>query len=266
MSEEKTYVFGNDANSMLPALMNGNCGFGGGWWVIILLALLWGRNGYNNGDYSQILASMNGNQGRDLLAQGIAGNGSAIQQLATQFNCDKNAMAQALASLSTGIQTVGNSVGMSGAQVVNAIQQGNMQLASQISQCCCDNKLLVTQAGYENRIAISDQTGILGSKIDGQTALINDRFCQLEMREMQNKIDALREANSSLRGQIDNANQTAQITSYVNSVVSPVAADVAALKAAAPPTVAVPYPQLSAVPTAYLYGGYGPYGTGSIWS
>lgn len=266
MSEEsKTYVFGNDSNSLLPALMN-NGGFGGNgaWWIVILLALLWGRGGYGQGDVAPILGALNGDTGRDLLAQAIQGNGNAISQLASTFNTTAQNMATAIGTLSTGIQQVGCQVGMSGAQVISAIQQGNMGLQQQLAQCCCDNKLLATQQGYENRIAIGDQTAILGSKIDGQTALLNDRFCQLEMREMQNKIDTLREVNSNLRGQIDNANQTAQITSYVNSVVSPVAADVAALKAAAPPTVSVPYPQLSAVPTSYLYG-LSPYG-GSIWS
>jgi hypothetical protein len=34
---------------------------------------------------------------------------------------------------------------------------------------------------------------IIGSKIDAQTQIINDKFCQLEMREMQNKIEALRD-------------------------------------------------------------------------
>ena len=83
---------------------------------------------------------------------------------------------------------------------------------------------------------------------------------------MQSKIDALREERSTLLNQISNANQTAAITSYVNQVVSPIASDVAALKAAAPPTVAVPYPQLSAVPTSYLYGCGASYFNGSIWS
>ena len=73
MAEEtKTYVFGNDSNSLLPALMNGN-GFGNGnaWWVIILLALLWGRGGYGQNDVAPILGALNGDTGRDLLAQGI---------------------------------------------------------------------------------------------------------------------------------------------------------------------------------------------------
>lgn len=268
MAEEaKTYVFGNDSNSLLPALMN-NGGFGGGnaWWVVILLALLWGRNGFGGGDAAPILGALNGDTGRELLAQGIQGNASAISQLASTFNTTAQNMAGALNTLNTGILSVGNQVGMSGAQVISAIQSGNMSLQQQLAQCCCDNKLLATQQGYENRIAIGDQTAILGSKIDQQTTLINEKFSQLELREMQNRIEALREANTNLRGTIDNANQTAAIQNYVAGLVGPVASDVAALKAAAPPTVAVPYPQLSAVPTSYLYG-YGPYaGTGSIWS
>nr|UVN04417.1 MAG: hypothetical protein [Bacteriophage sp.]DAJ70922.1 MAG TPA: GTPase-activating protein [Caudoviricetes sp.]DAQ45799.1 MAG TPA: GTPase-activating protein [Caudoviricetes sp.] len=39
---------------------------------------------------------------------------------------------------------------------------------------------------------------IVGSKIDAQTQIINDKFCQLEMREMQNKIDSLRQENNQL--------------------------------------------------------------------
>ena len=175
-------------------------------------------------------------------------------------------MAQALSTLSQGICQLGNQVGMSGAQVVSAIQSGNASLQQQLAQCCCDNKLLATQQGYENRLALNDQTTLLSSKIDFQTGVITDKFCDLEKREMQSKIDALREERSTLLNQISNANQTAAITSYVNQVVSPIASDVAALKAAAPPTVAVPYPQLSAVPTSYLYGCGASYFNGSIWS
>lgn len=266
--EEKTYVFGNDQNALLAGLMNNN-GFGGGcgaWWVIILMALIWGRNGFGgNGDYGQVLQTLNGDTGRELLAQGIQGNQAAISQLASTLNCDVNAMTSALATLNNGINTVGNQVGMSGMQVINSIQSGNMTLANQISQCCCDNKLLVTNQGFENRIAISDQTNTLGTKIDNQTSLINEHFSQLELRALQDKIEMLREANTNLRGQIDNANQTAAIQGYINNIITPVANDVAALKAAAPPTVAVPYPQLTAVPNSVLYG-YGPYGNGSIWS
>jgi hypothetical protein len=45
----------------------------------------------------------------------------------------------------------------------------------------------------------------LGAKIDYQTNVINDKFCQLELRELQNKVDALREEKSTLKAQISNA-------------------------------------------------------------
>ena len=40
---------------------------------------------------------------------------------------------------------------------------------------------------------------IPGAKIDAQTQIINDKFCQLEMREMQNKIDTLRDEKNALQ-------------------------------------------------------------------
>jgi len=102
--------------------------------------------------------------------------------------------------------------------------------------------LLTTTQGYENRIALSEQTNFLGAKIDYQTQVITDKFCDLEKRELQNKIDALREERSTLLGRISNAEQTAAIQGYIASVVTPLASDVAAIKAAQPPVVTVPYP------------------------
>ena len=277
MSEEtKTYVFGNsDQTSPLLAAMN-NGGFGGNnaWWVIVLLAALWGGNGFgrNNNDCSQLYSTLTNGQNSNLIMDAINGNNSAISQLAQTIGVSTSELQSAICNINQSICQVGNQVGMSGAQIINAIQSGNMNLQQQIAQCCCDNKLLSVQQGYENRLAINDQTTLLSSKIDYQTNVISDKFCDLEKRELQSKISALQEMNSTLKGQIDNANQTAAITAYINQVVSPVAADVAALKAAAPPTVAVPYPQLSAVPTQSLcgfyngfYNGFGPY-NGSIWS
>ena len=170
----------------------------------------------------------------------------------------------AIHQVQTNIQSVGNQVGMSSQAVINAIQSGNTALASQLSQCCCDNKLLITTQGYENRIANGENTALLGSKIDAQTVAMNNQFCALKEREMQSRIDALLEKNSTLEATISNANQTAQIQSYIASVVTPLAQDVAAIKASQPNTVSVPYPQLTAIPTASLYG-YG-INTGSIWS
>lgn len=284
--ESKTYVFGNGESSSLaalapllsnagmsPALMASmmNGGFGGGqgaWWIIIFIIALMGR-GWGNGQQGStdaILSTLNNDTGREMLLSAISGNSNALSQLSTTIGCDINALQTAINSVSFAVQSVGNQVGMSGQQIINSIQAGDSALASQLAQCCCDNRLLTTQQGYESRIATIEQTNTLGSKLDQQTTFLSDKFCDLEKREMQSKIDALQEERSTLLSQISNANQTAAIQSYVANVINPLITDVAAIKAAQPNTVTVQYPNLTAVPTSQLYGyGYYPYNTGSYW-
>lgn len=277
MTEEsaKTYVFDSARGSMDPstllALMNNGGGFGGGnWmWIIFLFFLYgWGGNGLfgGRGAAGGLGAEINGDYGRSLLLQAINGNGTAISQLASTLNCDVNAIQSAIHSVQQSVASVGTQVGMTGAQVTSAINAGNQALSSQLAQCCCDNKLLITTQGYENRIATAEQTAFLGAKIDNQTNIITDKFCDLEKRELQNKIDSLREQNSTLMGQISNANQTAAIQSYVSSLVTPIAQDVASLKACQPPTINVPYPNVAAVPTIpnTYCNVYGPFGFGGF--
>ena len=271
MTEEaKTYVFGNSDNSALMAAMANNGGFGGGggWWAWIILMALWGGNGFgrNGQDTQEILSTLNGDQGRQMLMSAIEGNSTAISQLASTLHCDVTAIQSALNAVQASICQVGNTVGMTGMQIVNAVQAGDANLASQISNCCCENRLLTTTQGYETRIALSEQTNFLGAKLDNQTNIIVDKFCDLEKRELQNKIDALREERSTLLGRISNAEQTAAIQGYIASVVTPLAADVAAIKCAQPPTVPVQFPTLQAVQTTPYcanfgtFGSFGPFG------
>lgn len=256
--ETKTYVFGDGSGSgnngmwgwlanlaqnrgvdpNVLAMMNNSGGWGNGmgnWIFFFFIILLFCGNGWNglgrNGQGTADLASLiNSDNGRDLVMQAITRNGNAIDQLASTFNCSTGQIQQAINGVMTQLQSLGNQVGMSGQAIINAIQSGNCSIERQLAQCCCDNRLLTTQQGYESRIAISEQTNVLGSKIDQQSVLINDKFCQLEQRELQNKIDALREERSNLLGQISQANQTAQIGQYIAQAVNPVNAAVAALQ------------------------------------
>ncbi len=299
MAEEKTYVFGDTTgnNGMLSLLgplmqqrgidpsvllaMRNNDGFGeGGWfiWVIFLFFLMgWGGNGFGN--RGGLANEINNDYGREMLLQAINGNGNAIGQLATTLNCDVNAIQTAINAVQSQIQSVGNQVGMSGQQIINAIQSGNCQIASQLASCCCDIRESITKQGYENQLATLNQTNVLGSKIDQQTTLINDKFCQLEMREMQNKIDALREDKSALINQLSQEHQTNAIQAYQAQTIAPVSAalvtlqrEVDSIKCKLPESVSVPYSPVVGIPTcvAAQYGlgyglGYGLYGNGNYW-
>ena len=299
MAEEKTYVFGDTTgnNGMLSLLgplmqqrgidpsvllaMRNNDGFGeGGWfiWVIFLFFLMgWGGNAFGN--RGGLANEINNDYGREMLLQAINGNGNAIGQLATTLNCDVNAIQTAINAVQSQIQSVGNQVGMSGQQIINAIQSGNCQIASQLASCCCDIRESITKQGYENQLATLNQTNVLGSKIDQQTTLINDKFCQLEMREMQNKIDALREDKSALINQLSQEHQTNAIQAYQAQTIAPVSAalvtlqrEVDSIKCKLPESVSVPYSPVVGIPTcvAAQYGlgyglGYGLYGNGNYW-
>ena len=300
MSDEKTYVFdsasgSNIISALAPmlqnrgidpsvlALMKDNDGFGnnGGWWMwIFFLAFMWGgfggRGGFGGyGDGTGFLASqLNNDYGRDVLLQAINGNANAITQLASTLNCDINAVQAGLNALGTQVQSVGNAVGLSGQQIINAIQSGNCDITSKLASCCCEVRQAITTQGYENRLATIDQTATLAGKLDAQTALIQDKFCALEMREMQNKIDALRDEKLALQ---TNISQRAQ-NEYIATSLYPIAtaltelrADFDCFKSHLPDTVSVPYSPFTAVPNcvAYQYG-FGPFGqfnpgNGSFW-
>ncbi len=200
---------------------------------------LLGRGGWGNGfgggneggcpSGAGLANLINNDNGRELLMSAIQGNGQAINNLATNLNCSVGQIQQAINGVSAKVAEVGCQVGMSSQQIINSIQAGNCQIANQMAQCCCDVKGAIQQQGYENRIATINQTddlksnantqfNILGAKIDAQTQIINDKFCQLEMREMQNKIDTLRAEKSALEL---SASQQAQTANIVNQLRTP---------------------------------------------
>ena len=164
--------------------------------------------------------------------QAITGNGQAINNLATNLNCSVGQIQQAINGVSSKVAEVGCQVGMSSQQIINSIQAGNCQIASQMASCCCDIKTAIQQQGYENQLATLNQTttltnqsnnqfNILGAKIDAQTQIINDKFCQLEMREMQNKIDTLRGEKAALESAALTQAQTANIINQLKPCPSP---------------------------------------------
>lgn len=285
---EKTFIYTPDGmgygnNSFDPnlfAALNNGGGFGGNgfnnpFWALILLAFL--RNGFgfggdgNGGCNTGFVASQ--------LNQAIAGNANAISNLATSLNCSIGQVQSGLNAIQSSICSVGNQVGMSGQQIINAVNSGDASIANQLNQCCCqlgtqiatcccDVKDSITKQGYESQLATLNQTNVLGSKIDAQTTFLSDKFCDLEKRELQNKIDALREERSTLRGQIDNAQQTAAIQSFVAGSIQPVAAAVSGLqkevdeiKCKLPQTATIPYSPVVGIPSCAAFNA-GLYGNG----
>lgn len=282
----ETVVYTPEANSgnTVPAWMAmnngglfGNNGWGGGI-LGFLLGLFFGNGwggfgngfgGFGNGAGAGFLSNqINNDSGRELLMNAITSQGeagrAATQNLATMLGQDYGQVSTAIATIQAGLSNLALSQAVSVPQIINSIQSGNSALASQLCQCCCENKLLVTSQGYENQLATVNQTNALSGSIstasqrnvdaiaDLKATMISE-FCAARERDMQDKIDSLTAANFTLKSQIDNAAQTQTFA----AMLSPINAKLSEIESKQPNTVPVQWPALTAVNTTpYVNGGY----------
>ena len=288
-----------DPNLLLASMMNGNNGFGGNgnWmWVIFLFFLyplmrnsgFWGNNDGNSGNLGSLGNLVNNDSGRELLMQAINGNGNALRDLAAMLNTSTSSVQQAICGVNSSITQLGGQVGMSGQQIINAIQLGNQGLAAQLAQCCCDLRTAITTGNYENQIAtlnqtntlqsgqnfinrsiergfsdtayaFRDQTCKLGSDIQNSTQQIKDattaqtnaiisKLDSMERTGLMDKIDAQREMISTLKTNANIAAQNAATQQAIAAATAPLAAQLAEIKCAQPNTVTVPYYPFSIQP------------------
>jgi len=190
-------------------------------------------------------------------AQGDASR-AAIENLAASMGQNYNTILPAVQNVQATISQLASANGMGFLQVINALQQGNCNLASQLSQCCCDNRLLTTQQGYETRIQTIDQTNQLNNTInangqrqvdaiaDLKTTMIKE-FCDARERDMQAIINKQSDEISQLRTKDNISGQTRELLGYFNSMIAPLQAQVKELLDKAPNTVPVQYPNLQVV-------------------
>ena len=298
---ERTFIFnpseGSANNSLLASILPSlqNRGIDTGY----LMGLLGGANnngGFfgNNGGFQDIIALIviaaifgNGNFGfggnnrgnsteREMIMSAIQRNGLDLNQLASSINCSVGQIESAINAVSTQLCNVGNQIGMSGQQIINSIQSGDSALASQIANCCCQTQNAITKMGYENQLAVCNQTNTLVNTAnanalslrDGATANTNAILAKLDAMQnqaLQDKIAQLTAQNSTLQSEISQRNQNATILSNVGQQIAPLVAglqalqgDVEKVKCSLPPTISVPYPTVTAVNTdLYRAAAYG---------
>lgn len=291
MSNECTKIFvpegSNDAVTT-AALMNGGMGGGAMWnnpiWAIVFLAALrnggiFGGEGGNHCQLSQIQEQLQTIQGNNSLMSAIQGGTGEVRSLANTLNCDFNAVQGAINAVQSAICGVGNQVGMGSAQVINAINTGNMALANTLQSCCCDVKQLVTTQGYENRInniqqsnmitkgfgdiayGTQAQTTALAANADANARAILSKLDAIEDSRKDREINSLTAALTAANSRAERASELAPIYKALNDI-----------QCKQPNTVTVPYSPITPVPScvawnAALYGGF-PYGTqqGNVFS
>ena len=197
------YIMGRDST---------NNGYGNGmfgdwsWWIIILLIFGWGNGGYgfggNNGGGNVLGYELDKVATTNDVASGF--NNSAVlsslndiklgQQQAINFN--NQGFSGLNTALLQGFHGVDNAVCTLGYQQA----QGFNSLGHQISDCCCNTSRAIDSVKYEMSKGFCD---VIRSGVDN-TRQILDYLTN-------DKIEALRAENGSLKAQISNDRQSAYL-------------------------------------------------------
>lgn len=228
MSDSKTYVFGQDGNQngfgsdfLTGALLGGGGfgGFGGGanWLLPWLLFALWGNNGWGgfggfggnrggngccgfNGGIGFLSDQLNNDAGRELIMQAIQGNTTAISQLASTLNCNVGELRTALNSISSQLCNVGNQIGMSTMQIIQAVNSGDNAILSKLCDCCCDLKSAILESNYLTERGFCNTNQILARGFSDIGYSFRDQTCELEKASNANtqaiiaKLDAIEDS------------------------------------------------------------------------
>jgi hypothetical protein len=232
--------------------MGGNGGFGGfggdGWWLILLLLCFNGGWGGFGGFGGAGMAMMDGGFGLYpwLNNSQNINDGFRDQMLNTSVSGIQNSITSGFGDVATALcgGFAGVNASINGAQNAIAAQlyndqisslersfaaqtantQGITGLSSQLSQCCCDNRLATVQT----QNIVQSESAATRLAIQEQTNAILDKLCQQE-------IDNLKAQNIALQNQVNmqalaasQATQTAALiadnsaqTQYIVNRVAP---------------------------------------------
>ena len=304
-----------NGNNALPWLLAGNGGmggFGGGnFWGAGIGAFLgsalgnwfgggngFGGNGGNGGAAAASLgAQATANNNTELLRAAISANGEqslqAIQTISTMLGQDFATVSAQFGAINGILNNMAIQNATTPLQIVNAIVSGNKDLAAEFASCCCQNKLLITEQGYQNQLRTVEQTNAINSGFAGVNTNIAATKAAQELSDckqtytltdtmnrnylsLDNKLDAMESSRKDREiaaltakiAQLESQNYTAgvigQAMGPVNAQLAALARELEAIKNRQPNTVSVQYPNLVAVNnTPYTNGVMGGNGYGN---
>lgn len=298
MADSVTYIpDGNSqANNILPWMLaagNGGLGNGNGLGFnsivdIFGLAIVaqmfgYGPNGGLGGNGAGMAGfisnQLNNDSGRELIMNAVTSQGeasrAATQSLATMLGQDFNLVNAAILNIQNGISSLALQQAVSVPQIINSIQSGNSALASQLAQCCCENRLAICQqtnaiqsdiAGVRtaieaksaaDQLAMCQQTYALTDTMNKNALALDNKIDALESSRKDREITALTAKVAQLESQNFTTGVIGSAMAPVNAALASLAREVDDIKCKQPSTATVQWPNLQAVNvTPYVSGGF----------
>lgn len=143
------------------------------------------------------------NQNSNLLMGAIQGNGNDLKMLASNLNCDFNALQNSICGIQAGIQQLGGQVGFSAERVINAISQGNLQMTIALKDCCCQTQQNIIKMGYDNQLGQKDIVNQMQQGFNYTNTGIERAASNLGFQMQQDKCDVIRAGENNTQRIID---------------------------------------------------------------
>lgn len=143
------------------------------------------------------------NQNSNLLMGAIQGNGIDLKMLASNLNCDFNALQNSICGIQAGIQQLGGQVGFSAERVINAISQGNLQMTIALKDCCCQTQQNIIKMGYDNQLGQKDIVNQMQQGFSYTNTGIERAASNLGFQMQQDKCDIIRAGENNTQRIID---------------------------------------------------------------
>lgn len=155
------------------------------------------------GQIESLRNQMADNQNSNLLMGAIQGNGNDLKMLASNLNCDFNALQNSICGIQAGIQQLGGQVGYSAERVINAISQGNLQMTIALKDCCCQTQQNIIRMGYENQMGQKDIVNQMQQGFSYTNTGIERAASNLGFQMQQDKCDVIRAGENNTQRIID---------------------------------------------------------------
>lgn len=155
------------------------------------------------GQIESLRNQMADNQNSNLLMGAIQGNGNDLKMLASNLNCDFNALQNSICGIQAGIQQLGGQVGFSAERVINAISQGDLQMTIALKDCCCQTQQNIIRMGYENQMGQKDIVNQMQQGFSYTNTGIERAASNLGFQMQQDKCDVIRAGENNTQRIID---------------------------------------------------------------
>lgn len=153
-----------------------------------------------------IRSQMQDNQNSGLIMDAIKGNASAIGQLASNLNCDFNALNGAICDVRGGIDRLSGQVGFSAERVINAVNMGDCGITQALKDCCCTTQKSILEMGYQNQLQNCQQTNTIMTGINTINTGLERGFSNVAYATQSQTCEIINAGNANTQRIIDTLN------------------------------------------------------------